>query len=144
MNPHSKTSASLILALSCAAGVAFAQSDGLASQQVRAQLEAAGYTNVHDIEFENGMWTADARSADGNRVDVSIDPRTGKVYPDEQVTNLSKADVQAKLAAAGYTNIHDVDYDDGLWKAEADDPAGRDVEVRLDPKTGQIVGKEKD
>lgn len=143
MNPHSKRLVWLGLALSCAAGVASAQ-DGLTSQQVRAQLEAKGYTHIDDIEFENGMWTADARSADGNRIGLSLDPRTGEVYPDEQVANLSKADVQAKLAAAGYTNVHDVEYKEGLWKAEADDPAGRDVEVRLDPRSGQIVGKEKD
>ncbi len=131
------------LVLCCSAFAANAQA-GLTSQQVRAQLEAQGYTHIDDIEFENGMWSADARSADGNRVGVSLDPRTGQVFPDEQVSNLSKADVDAKLAAAGYTNVHDVEYEDGLWKAEADDPAGRDVEVRLDPRTGQIVGKEKD
>ncbi len=143
MNRSIVRPALLGLALSCAAAAASAQ-QGLTSQQVRTQLEAQGYTNINDIEFEDGMWTADARSADGNRVGVSIDPRTGQVYPDEQVANLSKADVEAQLAAAGYTNSHDVEYEDGLWKAEADDPAGRDVEVRLDPRTGQIVGKEKD
>jgi hypothetical protein len=37
-----------------------------------------------------------------------------------------------------------VDFDDALWRAEADDPAGNDVEVTLDPKTGQVIGKEKD
>jgi uncharacterized membrane protein YkoI len=90
------------------------------------------------------VWKADARSADGNRVDVRIDATTGEVFPDEQVANLSEADVRAKLAAAGYTNVHDVDYEDGIWNAEADDPAGKDVELKIDPKTGKVMGKEKD
>lgn len=131
------------LALACASGAALAQ-DAMTAPQVRASLEAQGYTNINDIAFDDGMWTADARSADGNRIELRIDAATGEVYPDEQVAQLSEADVQAQLSAVGYTNIHDVDYDDGVWKAEADDPAGKDVEVRIDPRTGAIVGKEKD
>ena len=141
--PKTNAKAWLAAAMLAAAGTAAAQ-DGLTAVQVRAQLEAQGYTAVNDVEFDDGMWEADARSADGNRVEVRLDPKTGQVYADELVANLGKADVKAKLAAAGYTNVHDVDYDDGVWKAEADDPAGKDVELRLDPATGEIIGKDKD
>lgn len=133
----------LALALVAAAGTVLAQ-DALTAAEVRAKLEAQGYTNINDVEFEDGVWSADARSADGNRVDLSINPSTGEIYPDEQVASLGKADVEAKLAAAGYTNVHDVEFDDGVWKAEADDQAGKDVEVRMDPDTGEIIGKAKD
>ena len=131
------------LALACMGGAAMAQA-GLTEAQVRTTLEAQGYTKVNDLKFEDGVWKADARSADGNRVDVRLDPATGKVFPDEQVANLTEADVRAKLATAGYTNVHDVDYEDGIWNAEADDPQGKDVELKVDPKTGEVVGKEKD
>ena len=152
-----------LLILALAAGPAFAQSAqttttttadatvqsaptqaALTQAQVRAKLESQGYTKVNDVKFEDGVWKADARSADGNRVDVRLDAKTGEVYPDEQVANLNEADVRARLAAAGYTNVHDVDYEDGIWNAEADDPAGKDVEVKIDPKTGEVIGKEKD
>ena len=131
-----------LLALA-AGGVAFAQ-DALTAAQVKAKLEAQGYTKVNDMEFEDGVWKADARSADGNRVEVRIDPATGAVFPADQVATLSEADVRAQLAAAGYTNVHDVDYEDGIWNAEADDPAGKDVELKIDPDTGKVIGKEKD
>src|SRR3546814_4233523 len=66
------------------------------------------------------------------------------VRPDELVANLSEADVRAKLSVAGYTNVHDVDYEDGIWNAEADDLAGKDVELKIDPDNGAVMGKEKD
>ena len=133
-----------LLILACTTGVAFAQQAALTEPQVRARLEAEGYTKVNDVKFKDGAWKADARSADGNRVDVRIDAKTGKVYPDEQVANLNEASVKAKLAAAGYTDVHDVDFEDGVWNAEADDPAGKGVEVKIDAKTGAVIGKEKD
>ena len=96
------------------------------------------------MKFADGVWKADARSANGDRVDLRIDAKTGEIFPDEQVANLSEADVRAQLATAGYTNVHDVDYEDGIWNAEADDPTGKDVELKIDPGTGRVIGKEKD
>ena len=150
-----------LLALACATGAAFAQEPQtttatttttatakaqatLTDVQVRAQLEAKGYTKVNDVKFEDGVWKADARSADGNRVDVRLDAKTGEIFPDEQVANLDEDAVRAKLSTAGYTNVHDVDYEDGIWNAEADDAAGKDVELKIDPATGEVIGKEKD
>lgn len=138
-----KLATGLGLVLACMAVTAVAQ-DALTQSQVRAKLEAGGYTKVNDLKFEDGVWKADARSANGNRVDVRIDAQSGAIYPDEQVANLSEADVQAKLAAAGYTNVHDVDYEDGVWNAEADDPEGKDVELKIDPVSGKVIGTEND
>lgn len=131
------------LALVGMSGAALAQ-DAMTEQDVRATLTAQGYVDINDVEFSDGVWEADAQSADGNHLEVRVDPRTGEIYPDEQVARMSEADVRAQLAAAGYVNIHDVDYEDGIWNAEGDDPAGRDVELKIDPDTGEVIGKEKD
>lgn len=133
----------LAIALVAAAGAATAQ-DALTEAEIRAKIEAQGYTNVNDVEFDDGVWTADARSADGSRVDLSIDPATGDIYPDGQVSKLGEADIEARLAAAGYSNVHDVEFDDGLWKAEARDASGRDVELRMEPDEGRIIGEKRD
>ncbi len=119
-------------------GVAQAQK-ALTAPQVQSKLTAQGYTKIDDVKFNDGMWHAEAKSANGNHVNLRIDARTGKVYPDEQVSNLSEQDVRAALETQGYTDVHDVDFDDGVWKAKADNPSGNKVKLKVDSSSGQVI-----
>ena len=116
----------------------------LTEPQVRAVLEQQGCTRINDLEFEDGMWEADATSADGNRVDLRVDPSSGKVFAEDMVSTLSADDIKARLTAAGYSKVNDVDFEDGIWEAEAERPDGADVKIRLDPTDGRILGVEND
>ena len=111
---------------------------------VRSLMIGEGYTGINDVKFKEGTWTADAKSADGRHVEVRIDAATGKSIPDEPVATIGKDEIITKLLAAGYTNVHDVEMEGGVWKAEADNSAGEDVEIKLDPNDGHILGSEKD
>ena len=124
-------------------GIAQAQ-NALTAPQVRAHLESQGYTDIKDVKFEDGMWEADATSADGKKVDVKLDPRNGTVYPDKAVSHLDEADIRAQLSSAGYTGVSDVKLDDGMWKAKGRTATGEKVEIRLDSATGAVVAQEKD
>ena len=42
-------------------------------------LQAAGYTRVRDLEFDDGRWEADAYNAAGQRVELYINASTGAV-----------------------------------------------------------------
>ena len=53
-------------------------------------------------------------------------------------------DVKAKVTAAGYSKVHDVDYDDGVWKADAERDDGKNIEVRVDAKDGRILAVDND
>ncbi len=119
-------------------------SEPLTEPQVRTLLEGQGFTRVNDLEFEDGMWEADATSADGNRVDLRVDPASGKVFAEDMVSTLSADDIKARLTAAGYSKVHDVDFEDGIWEAEAERPDGEDVEIRLDATDGRILSVEND
>jgi hypothetical protein len=57
---------------------------------------------------------------------------------------LSPAEVVRKVEAAGYTNIHDLEYDDGRWELEATSPAGVPVDLDVDAATGKILNEERD
>ena len=115
----------------------------LTESSVRQLLAGAGYTEVNDVKFTEGVWTADAKSADGNHVEVKVDAN-GKILPDAAVANITKDQVIIKMQKAGYTKVHDVEFEGGVWKAEAVDSNGKDVEVKLDPKDGHILGSEQD
>lgn len=112
--------------------------------QVRALLTEKGFTRVDDLDFEDGMWETDATSANGDRVDVRVNPATGDIVAERFVSQLSEDDIKAKLAAAGYSKVHDVDFDDGLWKAEAERADGNDVKIHLDASNGTIIHVEND
>lgn len=133
----------LLLALA-AAGAAQAQTPGLTEAQVRQLLTEQGYSNLADLDFEDGMWQAEATSADGNRTDVRVDPASGQVFTDTQVSNLSENDIKAKLIAAGYAKVHDLEFDDGLWKAKVERSDGKNVQVQLSPKDGAVLNAEND
>ncbi|MFT3807218.1 PepSY domain-containing protein [Arenimonas sp.] len=117
---------------------------GMTEADVRALLASNGYTEINDVEFKEGTWTADGKSADGNHVELRIDAATRKIYPDDAVANVGKERVIANVMAAGFRNVHDVELEDGVWKAEANDADGNDVEVTVDPKDGHIIGSKKD
>lgn len=131
-----------IAAILVFSGMAWAQ-DALTEHQVRSSLERQGYSKVHDLDFHNGVWTAKARSANGTSVSARVDPKTGQVFPDKPVSRLSEADVRASLSTQGYTHVHDVDFDGGVWTVKADNEAGKKVGLQLDPDTGRIIGSDR-
>ncbi|MCC8536110.1 PepSY domain-containing protein [Xanthomonas axonopodis pv. poinsettiicola] len=145
---HRMMTTALIGALTLASQVAFAQdaakpANALTSTEVTSMLTAKGYTKVHDVKFEHGVWTADARSGDGKDVDVHIDPVTGRVYGDQTTSRLSEADVRAALSTGGYSDVHDLKFKDGLWKADAK-RNGQEVELHVDPDDGHVVSVDGD
>lgn len=138
-----KKIASLTIALALGvSGTAMAQ-QALTEHQIENSLQQQGYTKVHDLTFRDGIWKAKARSADGQRVKVRVDPRSGQAFPDERVSRLSERDVRASLSTEGYTHVHDVDFSDGLWTAKADNTAGASVRLQVDPETGRVIGSDR-
>lgn len=133
-------SLTIALALGCA-GMAVAQDQhALTQQEIVSELTQQGYTDVHDIDFRDGVWTAHARSGDGARVKLRVDPITGKAYPNKQVSRINETDVRAMLSSEGYTHVHDVDFDHGVWTAKARNNAGTRVSLEIDAQSGRIIG----
>lgn len=52
---------------------------------------------------------------------------------------LKKREVRHILQNAGYRRVHDLDRDDGVWRAKAVNRYGQRVTLRYDPHNGQLI-----
>lgn len=151
-------STALAASLLCAGGVALAQnapvqstqtttttttvaasSNALTEDQIKTHIADAGYKEVKGLEFDDGVWKAKARGGNDNWVRIKVGPTTGKVYQADAPSRLNQDEIKAKLTAAGYQNIRDVEFDSGLWSADAKSPQGEDVDLLVDPDDGSVV-----
>lgn len=138
-------SLSLALAVGSAHAQAPAQGGAVLTQaQVKALLGEQGYTKLDTLKFEDGLWKTEATSGDGKRGDVRVGAHGGRVYAEGVPSKLSEAEVRAALTAAGYSQLHDLEYDDGLWKAKGHNATGQRMEIYADPTDGSVVSAEGD
>lgn len=132
----------LITALVLAAGlstVAFA-APAAGPAEITDTLRAAGYNEVRELEYDDGLWEAEVRRANGLWGDVSIDPANGEVFDSASTRPLiDMPQVLAAIEGAGYRQVHDLDRDGALWDAEAYDAQGQRVELRISGYDGRIV-----
>lgn len=70
-------------------GAVQAQEDGtrtaaaVTADQIRQKLEGMGYTQITEIERDDGIWEVEATSPNGTRVDLDVDD-SGKVLHEER------------------------------------------------------------
>ncbi|MGA9423116.1 MAG: PepSY domain-containing protein [Rhodanobacteraceae bacterium] len=118
--------------------------DALSEEQIKSDIAKAGYKEVKGLEFKDGVWQTKARGGNDDWVELKVGPLSGKVYPEDAPSRLDKDEVKAKLTAQGYENIGDVEFDDGLWSADARTSDGKDVELLVDPDDGTVVARSRD
>lgn len=123
----------------------FPRPENALSQDVIMQdIAAAGYRDVEDLQFSNGLWVAKARDGAGDRVKIMVAPVSGRVYVTNEPSRLDKDEIEARLTAQGYEDIDDLDFDDGIWRAEARNSAGQDVDLIIDPTDGSVIAAKQD
>ncbi|HEX7370977.1 MAG TPA: PepSY domain-containing protein [Rhodanobacteraceae bacterium] len=118
--------------------------NALGEDAIKNHIAEAGYKEVKGLEFKNGVWEAKARGGNDKWVKIKVGPVTGKVYSEDAPSKLTKSEIKAKLAAQGYENISDVDFDNGLWSADAETTHGKDVDLLVDPDNGDVVARSND
>lgn len=118
--------------------------NALSQDMIMQDIAAAGYRDVEDLQFRNGLWVAKARDGAGNSTRIMIAPVTGHVYTQDEPSRLDKDEIEARLTAQGYEDIDDLDFDDGIWRAEARDSTGQDVDLIIDPTDGTVIASKQD
>ena len=117
---------------------------GSTEDAVKTAIANAGHKEVKDLKFKDGVWRSKARGGNKKWVKLAVGPVNGKVYAADTPSKLTKDEISAKLATAGYQNIKDVKFDEGLWAAEAKTPHGNDVDLLVDPDDGSVVAQSHD
>lgn len=137
----------LILATTALLGTAAAsaQAAPLGLPQVEKTLRDAGYSRIHEIEKDDGLWEADVTRDDGRFREVYVDPKTGEIFDEfDGRSQLSIDQLLAKATAQGLREVHAVERDGATWKLEARNARNQKVEVRLSGHDGRILSSERD
>ena len=116
----------------------------LSEDAIKAAVANAGYQEVKDLKFKDGVWRTEARGGNKQWVKLAVGPVNGKVYVTNAPSKLNEDEIKAKLATAGYQDVHDVEFEHGLWSAEAEMSGGGDVDLLVDPDDGSVVAKSRD
>ncbi|WP_243039795.1 PepSY domain-containing protein [Dyella sedimenti] len=116
----------------------------LTEDAIKTSIANAGYKEVKDLKFKDGVWRSEARGGNKQWVKLAVGPVNGRVYTADAPSRLNENEVKAKLAADGYEDVGHVNYDKGLWSASAKTSRGRDVDLLVDPNDGSVVAKSHD
>jgi uncharacterized membrane protein YkoI len=103
------------------------------------KLQAKGYKNIREIEFNDGFYEAEIMTANGNKVEVRVNTKTGAVEnPTKEMKSLGILEIVKKVQAAGYHDIYKISFDDGEYEVAAFDKDGKDVQLDVNASTGEI------
>lgn len=123
-----------------------AEKTELSIEQVIAKVKEQGYSDISEIEREDGRYCVEARDAEGKRVEIYVDAKTGEIVEKDKndKADLSKDEVIAKLKEQGYPEVSKIERErerDQYW-VMASDADGKRFELHVNAKTGEITRKE--
>jgi hypothetical protein len=131
---------SLSIAALAAGGLAAAADAAGDRNAAEQRLLAAGYQDVRELEFEQGVWEAEVRRADGRYAEVAVDAASGEVFDARDGRPLlDAARIREALSAQGYRDLRDLDRDGALWDVDATDRDGARVELRVSAFDARVL-----
>jgi hypothetical protein len=107
-------------------------------------LQASGYVAIKEVRLEDGFYKAEAINAQGKKIDVRIDPETGKIVEPKSTQPAVVIDIITavnKVEAAGYHGIYKIEAEDGKYDVKALDQNGKNVHLKVDAQTGKVTKK---
>jgi len=135
----SSVALALVSPFAVAAVAETSTSTPLTMLEVSKKLDQAGYKNIRDIEFEEGVFKVKAMDAQGKKVEFKVNAVNGTIPPvAKSVVYLTMAQVIEKTQAAGYKTIKEVEFEHNHYKVKAIDSHGDKVKLKVDATTGVI------
>jgi uncharacterized membrane protein YkoI len=141
MKLHTTLVASIALALTLATGAVTADVIRGGVDAV-VKIQAAGYTEIRELEFDDGLWEAEVRLPDGTWHDIAIDARSGEILDDRSGQPILRSEeIVHRLTAAGFADIRDMDLEDAIWEVDARRADGVRVELRVNAHNGAVISE---
>ncbi len=142
-----------LVSLFLGAGLAFASPLALAGDmksepgqmvKVLNDLKSKGYMIVKKVEFDdsNGDFKADVVNAEGKNLEITVNPKTGKmVKPKDDITGWTAFEIAKKVQNAGYKNMYEINTEmlGHEYKVKALDEKGEKITIKVDVETGKIT-----
>ncbi len=111
-------------------------------------IEKAGYTEIKELEYEDGVWKADV-FLDNKKRNLTLHPKTGEIIQDkgdnysgymERVPKgaIPLADLVKSLNKSGYIHITEISLDGGIWEVDVYVDNGK-KELFVDVKNGKVL-----
>jgi len=125
-------------------------------------LTAAGYANIREIEFEDGVYEAKIFMPTGEQKKVLLDPVSGTISDHQKSRkgirswfgkmahswdddhkladgSLSAMEVAQLIEADGRHRLVELEVEDGVYEAKVANAQGQHDKLRIDPVSGQPI-----
>lgn len=113
-------------------------------------VQAKGYQDIREVEFDDGVYKVKAVNANGKKVNIYIDPQKNeilnvktshKVKKKNNTVKLSMLDAIKKVEAAGYHAVYEIDVEHHKYEIKALDKAGKKARLQVNGNTGKVSKK---
>jgi len=118
----------------------FGQTQGSSTRMITLlqRLNQAGYSKIHEIEYNGDSYEVEAFNAQCRKVKFRVNAQNMRIPPLNTARQLTMLQAAQRVQAAGYNNIYDVEFDDGRYEFKAYDENTRKVKLNVNPSTGRI------
>lgn len=125
-------------------GAATVTHAGIDAGAARTAFQQSGFAEIRELEFEHGLWQAEARNTQGRWIDVTLDARNGELlWPAPAgASTLTDLQIRDALGKAGFAQVHALEFDEGVWSAEASAADGQRYELVLHPRSAEVLDQQ--
>lgn len=134
------TAVALVVALSTSFALSASENAPLTIVDILQRLDKAGYHQIHEIEYKNGVYEVETYTAQGQKAKLRINAQNPTIPAMEKNAKpyLNMLQVAEKVQAEGYTRIHKIEFEHEHYEVKAYDMEGDKVKLHVDPVSGKV------
>ncbi|TNF66530.1 MAG: hypothetical protein EP298_08750 [Gammaproteobacteria bacterium] len=102
--------------------------------------------SIKEVEYDDGYYQAEIINENGHKIDLKINPMTGKVNPPKNINTsfISMSKAISTAEKAGFKDFTSISLEHGIYKIKAHDKQSQETKIILNAKTGKVIYSELD